>query len=221
MRRTTYPSSTSSRTARRASRCSRPSTTGYERSIPEAQAIMPQLSRHAHRAGVPAPGPEPPDRPDLGALAGRPHRLPVHPDHRRRTRSPRSSTTSWPTASRCSRWASSPTATSSPTSPRSRIKEGHQAAQIVADWMAKTGTTSTTFAVSGGDPTQNWAQGRMQGFIDGITELVPGATFVNDAAVGAVDELRPGGHLRRVQGLPPGQPRGPVHRERGHRRRAR
>ena len=39
----------------------------------------------------------------------------------------------------------------------------------------------TRFAVSGGDPTQNWAQGRMQGFIDGITELVPGATFANDA----------------------------------------
>lgn len=61
------------------------------------------------------------------------------------------------------------------------MKEGHQAAQIVADWMAKTGTDITTFAVSGGDPTQNWAQGRMQGFIDGITELVPGAKFVNDA----------------------------------------
>jgi len=60
-------------------------------------------------------------------------------------------------------------------------KEGRQAAQIVADWMAETGTQLTSFAVSGGDPTQNWAQGRMQGFIDGITELVPGATFVNDA----------------------------------------
>ncbi len=60
------------------------------------------------------------------------------------------------------------------------LKEGHQAAQIVADWIKASGTPVTTFAVSGGDPTQNWAQGRMKGFIDGIKELVPGATFVND-----------------------------------------
>ncbi len=63
-------------------------------------------------------------------------------------------------------------------------KEGLQAAQIVADWIAETGQDVKVFAVSGGDPTQNWAQGRMQGFIDGITELVPDARFVNDAASG-------------------------------------
>jgi ribose transport system substrate-binding protein len=63
-------------------------------------------------------------------------------------------------------------------------KEGLQAAQIVADWIKSSGNDVKVFAVSGGDPTQNWAQGRMQGFIDGITELVPGARFVNDAASG-------------------------------------
>ncbi|MFN8520454.1 MAG: substrate-binding domain-containing protein [Chloroflexota bacterium] len=63
-------------------------------------------------------------------------------------------------------------------------KEGLQAAQIVADWIKSSGNDIKVFAVSGGDPTQNWAQGRMQGFIDGITELVPDARFVNDAASG-------------------------------------
>ena len=46
-------------------------------------------------------------------------------------------------------------------------KEGHQAAGIVVDYMKANGLDFKSFAVSGGDPTQNWAQGRMQGFIDG------------------------------------------------------
>ena len=35
-----------------------------------------------------------------------------------------------------------------------------------------------TFAVSGGDPTQYWAQGRAKGFRRGIQEAIPGAKFV-------------------------------------------
>jgi ribose transport system substrate-binding protein len=62
------------------------------------------------------------------------------------------------------------------------MNEGHQAAQIVLDWMEKTGNDLNVFAVSGGDPPQNWAQGRMQGFIDGIKEAKPDATFINDAS---------------------------------------
>ncbi|MDI1288401.1 MAG: substrate-binding domain-containing protein [bacterium] len=61
-------------------------------------------------------------------------------------------------------------------------KEGLQAAQIVIDWMKETGTDLKVFAVSGGDPSASWAQGRMKGFIDGITAGVPGATFVNSAS---------------------------------------
>ena len=34
------------------------------------------------------------------------------------------------------------------------------------------------FAVSGGDPTQFWAQGRMQGFVDTIKAAIPDAKFV-------------------------------------------
>jgi len=60
--------------------------------------------------------------------------------------------------------------------------EGLQAAQIVIDWMKETGNDLKVFAVSGGDPSASWAQGRMKGFIDGITAGVPGATFVNGAS---------------------------------------
>ena len=62
------------------------------------------------------------------------------------------------------------------------LKEGAQAAQIVLDWMDKTGNDLNVFAVSGGDPPQNWAQGRMQGFIDGIKAAKPDAVFINDAS---------------------------------------
>ena len=59
-------------------------------------------------------------------------------------------------------------------------KEGLQAAQIVVDWMKKSGKSLKVFAVSGGDPSATWAQGRMAGFIEGITKGVPGATFVDN-----------------------------------------
>ncbi len=70
-------------------------------------------------------------------------------------------------------------------------KEGHQAAGIVVDYMKANGLDFKTFAVSGGDPTQNWAQGRMQGFIDGITEAIPDATFLNTAATALVTTYDP------------------------------
>ena len=57
-------------------------------------------------------------------------------------------------------------------------KEGHTAAQAVLDYMNANGLQFDTFAVSGGDPTQFWAQGRMKGFREGILEAIPDATFV-------------------------------------------
>ena len=71
------------------------------------------------------------------------------------------------------------------------LKEGRQAAGIVVDYMKAHNLDFKVFAVSGGDPTQNWAQGRMQGFIDGITELVPGAKFANDATSALVTTYDP------------------------------
>lgn len=69
--------------------------------------------------------------------------------------------------------------------------EGKQAAQIVADWMKENGKDLKVFAVSGGDPSASWAQGRMKGFIDGITALVPGSSFVNSASDAIVTSYDP------------------------------
>ena len=70
-------------------------------------------------------------------------------------------------------------------------KEGAQAAQIVLDWMKATGNNLKVFAVSGGDPTQNWAQGRMKGFVDTIKAAIPDAKFVNEASTGLTTSYDP------------------------------
>lgn len=85
-------------------------------------------------------------------------------------------------------------------------KEGHQAAQIVVDWMTKTGKTLKVFAVSGGDPTQNWAQGRMQGFIDGIKAAIPDAKFLNDAGSALVTTYDPAGTYDAYKAFIQGNP---------------
>lgn len=59
------------------------------------------------------------------------------------------------------------------------LKEGALAAQTVLDWMKKTGKNLKVFAVSGGDPTQFWAQGRMKGFVQTIKKAIPDAKFLN------------------------------------------
>ncbi len=45
-------------------------------------------------------------------------------------------------------------------------------------------TDIKVFAVSGGDPTQFWAQGRMKGFEDTIKAAIPDAKFVTTAENG-------------------------------------
>jgi ABC-type sugar transport system substrate-binding protein len=72
-------------------------------------------------------------------------------------------------------------------------KEGAQAAQIVLDWMTKTGNKLKVFAVSGGDPTQFWAQGRMKSFVDTIKAAIPDAKFINDASTGLTTTYDPAG----------------------------
>jgi ribose transport system substrate-binding protein len=85
-------------------------------------------------------------------------------------------------------------------------KEGLQAASIVVDWMTKTGNNLKVFAVSGGDPTQNWAIGRMQGFIDGITAAVPDATFVNDVKGALTTSYDPAGTYDAYKAFLQGNP---------------
>jgi ABC-type sugar transport system substrate-binding protein len=56
--------------------------------------------------------------------------------------------------------------------------EGRQAAELSVEFMQANGLEFDTFMVSGGDPTQFWAQGRMTGFYDRILELLPDADFL-------------------------------------------
>jgi ABC-type sugar transport system substrate-binding protein len=85
-------------------------------------------------------------------------------------------------------------------------KEGRQAAGIIVDYMNANSLDFKTFAVSGGDPTQNWAQGRMQGFIEGIMEAIPDATFVNDASTALVTTYDPAGTYDAYKAFIQGNP---------------
>jgi ribose transport system substrate-binding protein len=85
-------------------------------------------------------------------------------------------------------------------------KEGLQAAGIVVDYMKAKSLDFKNFAVSGGDPTQNWAQGRMQGFIDGITAAIPDAKFLNTAASALVTTYDPAGTYDAYKAFIQGNP---------------
>ena len=85
-------------------------------------------------------------------------------------------------------------------------KEGLQAAGIIVDYMKKNNLDFKNFAVSGGDPTQNWAQGRMQGFIDGIKAAIPDAKFINDASSALVTTYDPAGTYDAYKAFIQGNP---------------
>lgn len=71
-------------------------------------------------------------------------------------------------------------------------KEGAYAADVVLKWMKDNDKDLKVFAVSGGDPTQFWAQGRMKGFHDTITAAIPDATFVTTEENGLNTSYEPG-----------------------------
>ena len=73
--------------------------------------------------------------------------------------------------------------------------EGQTAAQIVLDWMKANGKDLKVFAVSGGDPTQFWAQGRMQGFVETIKAAIPDAEFRHHPRERPQRQLRTGPDL--------------------------
>jgi ribose transport system substrate-binding protein len=70
--------------------------------------------------------------------------------------------------------------------------EGQTAAEVVLKWMADTGHQLKVFAVSGGDPAEFWAQGRMKGFREAIQKAIPDAKFVNTEANGLNTSYEPG-----------------------------
>ncbi|MET2827968.1 sugar ABC transporter substrate-binding protein [Mesorhizobium shangrilense] len=72
-------------------------------------------------------------------------------------------------------------------------KEGSYAAETVLKWIKDNNKSDIkVFAVSGGDPTQFWAQGRMKGFEDTIKAAIPDASFVTGAANGLNTSYEPG-----------------------------
>jgi len=71
-------------------------------------------------------------------------------------------------------------------------KEGQTAAETVLKWMKDNNKDLKVFAVSGGDPTQFWAQGRMKGFEEGIKAAIPDAKFVTSASNGLNTSYEPG-----------------------------
>jgi ABC-type sugar transport system substrate-binding protein len=70
--------------------------------------------------------------------------------------------------------------------------EGETAAKIVLDWMKANNKDLKVFAVSGGDPTQFWAQGRMKGFHEAIAKAIPDAKFVTTETNGLNVSYDPG-----------------------------
>jgi ABC-type sugar transport system substrate-binding protein len=72
-------------------------------------------------------------------------------------------------------------------------KEGAYAAATVLKWLKDNNKTDIkVFAVSGGDPTQFWAQGRMKGFHDAIMAAIPDAKFVTTETNGLNTSYEPG-----------------------------
>ena len=60
------------------------------------------------------------------------------------------------------------------------LKEGATAAHTVLTFMQVNHLKFKYFAVSGGDPSQFWAQGRMTGFMKTIKAAIPDAVFLNN-----------------------------------------
>lgn len=72
-------------------------------------------------------------------------------------------------------------------------KEGAFAGEAVLKWLKDNNKTDIkVFAVSGGDPTQFWAQGRMKGFVETIKAAIPDATFVTTHENGLNTSYEPG-----------------------------
>jgi hypothetical protein len=125
--------------------------------------------------------------------------------------------------SRCSPPACRPTATSSPASPRSRSSKASTLAESVLQWIKDNGKDRHQgLRRLGGDPTQEWAQGRMISFVETIKAAIPDADLRHRTeANGLNTSYEPGQTYDDLPLVPHRQPERPGDRERRHRRRAR
>lgn len=85
-------------------------------------------------------------------------------------------------------------------------KEGAQAATIVLKWMKDNNKDLKVFAVSGGDPTAFWAQGRMKSFRETIMAAIPDAKFVNTETNGLATTYDPAGTYDAYKAFIAGHP---------------
>ena len=72
------------------------------------------------------------------------------------------------------------------------LKEGAEAAAVVLKWMTETGHPLKVFAMSGGAPSQEWAQGRLKGFQAAIEKATPDAQFLTTASSAIDTSFEPG-----------------------------
>lgn len=86
------------------------------------------------------------------------------------------------------------------------LEEGRTVADGVLTYMNDNGLEFDTFTVSGGDPSQFWAQGRMEGFQTRILEEIPDATFVNTFDNALTAPYDPAGALDAYKALLAGNP---------------
>jgi len=86
------------------------------------------------------------------------------------------------------------------------LEEGALVADAVLAYGEANDLDLQVFTVSGGDPSQFWAQGRMQGFQDRILESNPDAEFVNTFDDALVAPYDPAGALDTYKAFLTGNP---------------
>lgn len=86
------------------------------------------------------------------------------------------------------------------------LEEGATAADGVLAYAEENGVDLSVFTVSGGDPSQFWAQGRMEGFQTRILEEIPDAEFINTFDNALTAPYDPAGALDAYKAFLAGNP---------------
>jgi ABC-type sugar transport system substrate-binding protein len=86
------------------------------------------------------------------------------------------------------------------------LEEGATVADGVLAFADANAKDFQVFTVSGGDPSQFWAQGRMQGFQEGILDKIPDAKFINTYDNALTAPYDPAGALDAYKAFLAGNP---------------